>query len=146
MLGEVWEELGAGDTCKRLSHVRALDSAPVQLAWVWSSRLTRWRRSGVEEADFQRLRGGGGQVEWTCVLCRFAGKMGGARGAGQVERRVLSRSKGDVGPFTGRGREKRERGLLMGDTMNEHWRFHFWKVKDRPFSKFKKKEKSKSRK
>ena len=46
--------------------------------------------------------------------------MEGARGAGKFERRVLSQSKRDVGQFTGQGREKRERGLLMGDTMNEH--------------------------
>lgn len=59
-------------------------------------------------------------MERTCVLCRFAGEMEGARGPGKFERRVLSQSKRDVGQFTGQGREKRERGLLMGDTMNEH--------------------------
>ena len=80
---------GGGHLC--LSHVRALDSAQL------TSELLRceapgwwgWRRSGVEKADFQRLRGGGGRVEWTCVLCRFGGEMEGAWEAGQVESSFL---------------------------------------------------------
>ena len=130
MLGEVWEELGAGDTCachmlgpwtQLSSHLSSSDvKLPVD--------------EGEEEAVLRKQIFRGWEVEvdgWNGLVCS----------AGLVEKwkeperqgrlRVLSWSKGDVGQFSVQGRERRERGLLMGDTMNEYWSFRLWKVKDR---------------